>query len=59
MTIRTCERDSRPASWYEGKRIAMAGRVWELAEIEGNRYHWIDAGAMEEFSEDELKGYVP
>lgn len=42
MTIRTCQRDTRPESWYIGRRMVFAGKVWELAEIEGDKYHWIE-----------------
>lgn len=42
MTIRTCQRDTPPANWTEGRRMLFGGKVWELAEIEGDLYHWIE-----------------
>lgn len=44
-TIRTCRRDQCPGTWHLGRRMVFAGKVWELAEIEGDQYHWIEIRA--------------
>lgn len=41
MNIKTCQRDKRPQSWYIGRRLLFGGSVWELADIEEDKYHWI------------------
>lgn len=42
MTIRSCQRDQYPGTWHIGRKMVWAGKVWELAEIEGDVYHWIE-----------------
>lgn len=42
MTIRSCQRDQCPGTWHIGRKMVWAGKVWELAEIRGDVYDWIE-----------------
>lgn len=41
-TIRSCQRDQCPGSWWLGRQMVWAGKVWQLREIDGDVYHWLE-----------------